>query len=355
MDLEQILRFAVKHGISDIHVKVGREPLFRHLGLLVTQKGSPKVTRELVGKWLRGMTTQAQQDELTKKFELDFGYAMKELGRFRVNVFNQRGEPGFVMRHIPAAVRTIEELELPGVLQAIAENQRGLVLVTGATGSGKSTTLAAMLEHVNRTQQKHIVTIEDPIEFMFTDRKSLINQRQVGDDTKSFPAALRAALRQDPDVILIGELRDLETVETALHAAETGHLVMSTLHTVDARETVNRFIGLFPPHQQEQVRLQLASIIRGVISQRLIRTVDGRRVAACEVLVGTELVGELIADKNRTFEIPMAIAQGAATYGMQTFDQALLDLWKAKRISAEEAQLNATNPAQVKMQIEGID
>ena len=354
MDIDQLLTFAVKHGISDVHLKVGKTPYFRKDGVLVTQKGAPPLTPDQPLIWIKRMAPPLAVQAFEETNEADFAYAITGIGRFRVNAFKQRSNVGMVLRHIPTEIKTVKQLALPPVLATIAAFQRGIVLVTGATGSGKSTTLAAMIDHINTTRPCHILTIEDPIEFTFEDKKAVVNQREVGHDTASFPRALKAALRQDPDVILIGELRDIETVETALHAAETGHLVFATLHTVDAMETISRVIGLFPPHQQTQVRLQLSTILKAVISQRLVRTIKGGRAAACEVMLHTEFVKELIADPHRTHEIPMVIAQGKDAYGTQTFDQALHVLAKQGRISKQEALINATNPADLKMKFEGI-
>ncbi len=355
MDIDQILTFAVKHGISDVHLKTGRSPYFRKDGVLVQQKGVPPCSDQLLLSYIKRMAPKNKLLEYQETNEADFAYALKGQGRFRVNAFRQRDHHGLVCRHIPARVKSLIELEMPPVLAKIALSQRGIILVTGATGSGKSTTLAGMIQHINENRPCHVLTIEDPIEFTFEDDKALINQREVGRDTPGFARALKASLRQDPDVILLGELRDIETTETAMHAAETGHLVFATLHTVDAMETISRVIGMFPPHQQTQIRLQLSTILKGVISQRLVRTLGGGRAAACEVMVYSEFVKDLIADPHRTHELPMAIAQGGTTYGMQTFDQALHKLWKAKRIDEAEALTNATNPSELKMRMEGID
>jgi twitching motility protein PilT len=277
------------------------------------------------------------------------------LGRFRVNVFQQRGTLGVVLRVIPFKIQTIDQLMLPKVLEKIAGEERGLVLVTGTTGSGKSTSLAAMIDHINANETCHIMTIEDPIEFLIRDKRSVVNQREVGVDTMSFAQALKSALRQDPDVILVGEMRDLETIETALTAAETGHLVMSTLHTLDATETINRVISVFPPYQQKQVRMQLGAVLRAVISQRLVPKADARgRVAAVEILIATTRVRELVEDKDRTKEIPDAIAQGHLTYGMQTFDQSLMGLLKQSIISYDEALRQATNRDDFALRVSGI-
>src|SRR5690606_785617 len=287
--------------------------------------------------------------------ECDLAYGIAGLGRFRVNVFQQRGTIGIVFRVIPFGVKTIEQLHLPKVVESIANEQRGLILVTGTTGSGKSTTLAAMIEHINSSRTCHIMTIEDPIEFLIRDRRSIVNQREIGVDTQSFANALRAALRQDPDVILLGEMRDYETIETALLAAETGHLVLSTLHTLDATETINRIISVFPPYQQKQVRLQLTSILRGVISQRPVPRADGKgRVPALEVMVSTARVRELSADKDRTKELHDAIAKGYTTYGMQTFDQSLMHLVKSGLVTYEEALKHVSNPDDFALRFRGI-
>ena len=354
MELDHIVRFAVRHEVSDVHLKVGKPPRFRRHGELVTQKGVPSVTQEDMERWLRDIARPADLEAYQRTHEVDFAFTMEGAGRFRANAFYQRESMAMVLRHIPSSIATIGNLQLPKVLESIALEKRGIVLVTGATGSGKSTTLAAMIDHLNARRRVHVITIEDPIEFLFEEDQAVVNQRQVGQDTESFAQALRSALRQDPDVILLGELRDLETVETALHAAETGHLVISTLHTVDATETVNRLISLFPPHQQTVVRLQLAQLIRAVVSQRLVRKAAGGRVAVCEVMIGTSYIRDLIADPTRTHEIPMAIAQGGPTYGMQTFDQALAVLLKKGTITLDEAVANATTPAEIKLIAEGI-
>jgi twitching motility protein PilT len=354
MDIDHLLQFAVKHGISDVHVRVGRPPYFRKDGQLVTRKNPVEITEAQMAAWFKRMTTERLQEEFGSLSEVDFAYNSPGHGRFRVNAYRQQNVTAMVLRHIPTELPTLEHLGLPAVIADIAMAPRGIILVTGATGSGKSTTLAAMVQTVNAQRACHVLTIEDPVEFVFPNAKAMISQREIGADTVCFPSAMRAALRQDPDVILIGELRDLETVETALHAAETGHLVMTTLHTVDAMETVGRLISLFPPHQHEQVRYQLSTILRAVISQRLVRTIKGGRIAACEILVHTEFIRELIADASRTHELPMAIAQGKDVYGMQTFDQALADLVKRHVISKPEALLYATNPSDLKLRFEGI-
>jgi twitching motility protein PilT len=298
---------------------------------------------------------EGQREHFEEHHEMDLAYGVPGLGRFRVNVFSQRGSVSMVMRSIPFGVKTLEELYLPPGLKKIAKNNRGLVLVTGATGTGKSTTLAAMIDYVNNNRTAHIVTIEDPIEFLHRDKKSIINQREIGYDTNNFSVALKSALRQDPDVILVGEMRDAETIETALTAAETGHLVFSTLHTVDATETINRIISVFPPFHQRQIRLQLSSVIKGIVSQRLVPRADGEgRVPAVEVMVGTARTKELIDNKDKTKEIRDAIQQGFISYGMQTFDQSLLSLLKQELITLEEALRQASKPEDLKLKMSGI-
>ena len=355
MALNEILKVAVKGGASDIHLKSGLPPMFRVDGALVPLKNGERMMPDEIQKMAFDIMTPAQQTRFDEHREADLAYGIAGLGRFRVNVFQQRGTVGIVFRVIPFGVKTIEQLHLPKVVERASQEHRGLILVTGTTGSGKSTTLAAMIEQINADRTCHIMTIEDPIEFLIRDRRSIVNQREIGVDTHSFSNALRAALRQDPDVILVGEMRDFETIETALTAAETGHLVMSTLHTLDATETINRIISVFPPHQQKQVRLQLTAILKAVISQRLVPRADGKgRVPALEVLVSTAYVRELIADKDRTKEIPEAIAKGYTTYGMQTFDQSLMQLVKEGLVTYEEALKNVSNPDDFALRYRGI-
>jgi len=355
MELNEILSLALRGGASDIHLKAGLPPIFRVDGTLLPLKDAKRFPPEEIARIAFGIMNEYQRERFKASNECDLAYGVPGLGRFRVNVFQQRGTVGVVFRVIPFRIQSIEQLMLPRILEKIALESRGLILVTGTTGSGKSTTLAAMIDHINSVESDHIMTIEDPIEFLLRDKNSIINQREVGVDTVSFGQALKSALRQDPDVILVGEMRDLETIETSLTAAETGHLVMSTLHTVDATETINRIISVFPPFQQKQVRLQLASVLRAVISQRLVPRADGKgRVAAVEVLICTSRVRELIEDKDRTKEIADAIAQGHLTYGMQTFDQSLMGLLKAGLISYDEALRQATNPDDFALRISGI-
>ncbi len=355
-DLNEILKVAIGAGASDIHLKSGLPPMFRINGALVLMKNATRMSPDEVQKMALGIMNPDQREKFKEKNEIDLAYGVPGLGRFRVNVFQQRGSLGAVLRAIPFQVKTTEELQLPKVIEKIADSEeRGLILVTGTTGSGKSTTLAAIIDYINKSRTKHIITIEDPIEFLMRDKKSIINQREIGIDTFSFSVALRSALRQDPDVILVGEMRDFETIETALLAAETGHLVLSTLHTLDATETINRIIGIFPPFQQKQVRMQLVSVLRAVISQRLVPKADGQgRVPAVEVLIGTSLIRELILDPDRTREIPDFIQKGFITYGMQTFDQSLMQLFTKKLITMEEALRQCTNPDDFKLRVSGI-
>jgi twitching motility protein PilT len=355
LELNEILKIALKGGASDIHLKSGLPPIFRVDGALVPLKNAERLLPDALEKMILAIMNPVQRERFEKARECDLAYGIAGLGRFRVNVFQQRGTIGVVFRVIPFGVKTIDQLHLPRVVESIANEQRGLILVTGTTGSGKSTTLAAMIEHINSARTCHIMTIEDPIEFLIRDRRSIVNQREIGVDTQSFANALRAALRQDPDVILVGEMRDFETIETALTAAETGHLVLSTLHTLDATETINRIISVFPPYQQKQVRLQLTSILKAVISQRLVPRADGKgRVPALEVLVTTGRVRECISDKDRTKEIHDAIAKGYTSYGMQTFDQSLMHLVKGNLVTYEEALKHVSNPDDFALRFRGI-
>jgi twitching motility protein PilT len=355
MHVNDLLKIATDHGASDLHIKVGSYPMMRIRGELLPATEERRLDHEDVVAMSAAVMSTAQRQKFKEAQEVDLAYSVPGLGRFRCNIFQQRGTVGLVLRVIPMLIRTIDELGLPAVLKRIASEERGLVLVTGTTGSGKSTTLAAMIDHVNRTRCTHIVTVEDPIEFLHRDQLSLINQREVSVDTRSFAQALRSALRQDPDVILVGEMRDFETIETALLAAETGHLVFSTLHTVDATETINRIIAVFPPHQQKQVRLQLASVMKAVISQRLIPRADQKgRAPAVEVMIGTPFVRDCIVDKEKTHLIPGAIAAGTSQYGMQTFDQSIFGLFEQQLISYEEALRWASNVDEFKLKVQGI-
>ncbi|MBX7096941.1 MAG: type IV pilus twitching motility protein PilT [Myxococcaceae bacterium] len=355
MELNEILQIALRGGASDIHLKAGLPPMFRVDGSLVPLKDGKRLPPEEVARMAFGIMNEFQKEKFKTTNEVDLAYGVPGLGRFRVNVFQQRGTIGAVLRVIPFKIMSIKELLLPVALEKVSLEERGLILVTGTTGSGKSTTLAAMIDHINANETNHIMTIEDPIEFLIRDKRSIVNQREVGVDTHSFSQALKSALRQDPDVILVGEMRDMETIETAMTAAETGHLVMSTLHTLDATETINRIISAFPPHQQKQIRLQLGAVLKAVVSQRLVPRADGKgRVAAVEILKVTTRVKELIEDKDRTKEIPDAIAQGHTTYGMQTFDQSLMSLVKNGLVTYQEALRQATNPDDFALRYQGI-
>ncbi|MBW2267593.1 MAG: type IV pilus twitching motility protein PilT [Deltaproteobacteria bacterium] len=355
MDLTEILKIALKGGASDIHLKSGLPPMFRLDGGLVPLKDGERLNSDEVQKMAFEIMNPIQKARFEETREVDLAHGIAGLGRFRVNVFQQRGTIGIVLRVIPFGVKSLEHLHLPKVIESIAMEQRGLILVTGTTGSGKSTSLASMIEFINATRTCHIMTIEDPIEFLIRDRRSIVNQREIGVDTQSFSMALRAALRQDPDVILVGEMRDFETIETGITAAETGHLVMSTLHTLDATETINRIISVFPPYQQKQIRLQLSSILKAVISQRLVPRADGKgRVPALEVMVSTARIRECIADKERTKEIRDAISKGFTTYGMQSFDQSLMQLVKQELVTYEEALKHVSNPDDFALRFRGI-
>ena len=354
MDLKDLCRSAVQSGASDLHLKGDCIPMMRIKGQMKALEGATILQAERLGKMAWELMTPAQRERFKSQFELDLSCNMEGVGRFRVNVFRQRHKVGMVLRVIPDTVKTIKELRLPRAVAEIAEEPRGLVLVTGITGSGKSTTLAAIVEEINRTHAHHIITIEDPIEFVFTDRQSVINQREVGSDTRSFGNALRAALRQDPDAILVGELRDKETVEIALSAAETGHLVLSTLHTLDAAETINRLVGFFDPHHQRQIRSQLASVLRATLSQRLVRTTAGGRVAAVEIMRNRGVITDCIMDPARSSEIPDLMARNHTVYGTQTFDQAVFSLLKDGIIDKEHALRTVNNPDELELRLQGI-
>ncbi len=355
LGIDELLRRAVEQKASDLHLKVGNHPYLRVDGSLNPQTDVARVTPEEMLSMAFSMMTNRQKQKFKETAELDMAYGVAGLGRFRVNVFQQRGNVGMVLRVIPTKIRTAEELNLPRVIERICEEQRGLVLVTGTTGSGKSTTLAAMVDRINSTRSDHVITIEDPIEFLHRDKHSFINQREVEVDTASFSTALRAALRQDPNVILVGEMRDLETIATALLAAETGHLVLSTLHTLDATETIQRIIAVFPPPEQKQIRLQLAATLKAVVSQRLVRRSDDKgRVPAIEVMIMTAYIRDCIINPDKTRLIHDAISGGTSQYGMQTFDQSLYDLYSRELITYEEALIRASNPDDFKLRVQGI-
>ncbi|MBE9503491.1 MAG: type IV pilus twitching motility protein PilT [Proteobacteria bacterium] len=355
MELNDILKVAVNNSASDIHLKVGMPPIFRINSVLLPLKNGERLSPEEMSKLVYSTMNDIQKVQFKEKNELDFAYGVAGLGRFRVNVFQQRGTIGAVLRVIPFQIKPFEELHLPKVIERLAKEQRGLILVTGTTGSGKSTTLASIIDYINSHRTAHVMTIEDPVEFLHRDKQSIVNQREVGFDTADFATALRSALRQDPDVILVGEMRDLETIEIALTAAETGHLVLSTLHTIDAQETINRILSAFPPNYQQQTRTALAGVIKGIISQRLVVHADGKqRVPAVEVMVSSARIKECIADPEKTKQIREAISAGFTSYGMQTFDQSLMQLLKQKLITYEEALRHATNPADFALKIKGV-
>lgn len=355
VDINALLKRAKEMGASDLHVKVGSPPIVRINGVLSPLQGENKLTSQDTISIVFSIMTEAQKEVFKKRGDIDMAYSVPGVGRFRCNCFMQRGSMGAVFRVIPIKTLDIEQLYLPVVLKKIALEPRGLILVTGTTGSGKTTTLAAIIDYINSNRTCHIITIEDPIEFLHRDKKGIVNQREIGSDAESFGKALRAALRQDPDVILVGEMRDFETIQTALIAAETGHLVLSTLHTIDAAETINRILPIFPPHQQKQVRLQLASVLRAVISMRLLPRADGKgRVPAVEVLIGTETIKACIEEPEKTKLIPDVIAQGFSQYGMQTFDQSLFGLYKEGLITHEDALRMATKPDDFALKVKGI-
>ncbi len=355
MDINELLRKANSMEASDLHIKAGSPPILRIYGELTPLTSEKKISHEDATKIALSVMSPAQADLFKRKNDMDLAYSVPGLGRFRCNIFTQRGTVGLVFRVIPMRIPTIQELLLPEVIKKIAMEQRGLILVTGTTGSGKSTTLASMIDLINSTRTEHIMTIEDPIEYLHRDKKSIINQREIGNDTESFSKALRQALRQDPDVILVGEMRDFETIQTSLVAAETGHLVLSTLHTIDATETINRIIAVFPPYQHKQVRMQLASVLKSIISMRLVPKADGKgRVPAVEVLIATATIKDCILDPDKTKTISDVVEQGAIHYGMQSFDQSILGLFKSGLITYEEALRRATNPDDFVLKVKGI-
>jgi len=355
MNIDDLLKIAVERGASDLHLKVGNHPVLRIDGKLNPLVELKRLMQEDTIAMGFSMMNSYQKERFKEEHEIDMSYSVPGLGRFRCNVFRQRSAVGIVMRVIPTQVKTIADLHLPLVLEKIADERRGLVLVTGTTGSGKSTTLAAMIDYINSYRVDHILTIEDPIEYLHRDKKSIVNQREIGSDTNNFSTALRSSLREDPDVILVGEMRDLETIETALLAAETGHMVLSTLHTLDAPETINRIISMFPPHHQKQIRIQLASVLQSIVSQRLVPRADGKgRVPAVEILVSTSYIQDCIVEPDKTKFIKEAIAEGVSQYGMQTFDQSLHFLFEKGLITYDEALKWATNPDEFKLRKIGI-
>ncbi len=350
LDLDRLLAYAVERGASDVHIKVGSPPFIRIDGRLERidhQDVSPVETERIAF----AIMPKQRAEEFLATSDADFAYSVSGLGRFRVNVMRQRGSVGLVLRRVQSDIPSFEQLGLPPVVRKLAEHERGLVLVTGPTGSGKTTTLGSMIDYINETQKKHIVTIEDPIEILHADKASIVNQREIGTDTADFHAALKRVLRQDPDVILVGEMRDIETVKTALTAAETGHLVFSTLHTISATDSINRIIDFFPPHEQRQVRMSLGGSLRGIVSQRLVERRGGGRIPAVEILVATGRIFDKIVNAEETNEIEQIIAEGEY-YGMQTFDQSLLGIYGEGLVELREALAASTSPHDLRLMIE---
>jgi len=357
LELESLLRFSIAQGISDIHLKPGRPPVFRlsTMNDLVSPKGMGPLEEGDIHRLTDPLLQEHHRLILRERGGVDLGWGIQGVGRFRIHVYRSRVGTQAALRVVPARIPGLQDLGLPPAVSQLTGERRGFILVTGAAGNGKSTTLASMLDQINRTRPCHIVTIEDPIEFVIEDRRGLVTQREVGSDTSSFTEGLRAALRQDPDVILVGEVRDRETVETALRAAETGHLVLSTMHTLDAKETVQRVIGFFEPHEYGMIRRMLASVLKAVICQRLVQRQDGRgRVPAVELMLATARIRDLLLDPDGLSLIADAVAQGQAQYGMQTFDQSLMLLYREGRIRYEEALAHATNPADFALRVQGI-
>jgi twitching motility protein PilT len=354
MNIKKTLEDMINQGASDLHLKAGLPPVARvdgKLRHLSADRPSPKDLEEVANQIL----TPSQKERFTKSREVDFAFGVSGLARFRANFYVQRGSIAMVFRHVPVNIKSVDELTLPVVLKELALRPRGLIFVTGTVGSGKSTTLASMVSEINKTANKNIITIEDPIEFLHHDEKSIINQREIGSDTSSFHEALRHILRQDPDVILIGEIRDALTMEIALMAADTGHLVLSTLHTVDATQTINRVISFFPPHQHQEIRYLLAATLQSVIAQRLIPVKEGKgRTPAVEVMIVTSAIREYIIDPEKTPLIAQAIREGVSSHGMQSFDQSLMKLLTEGRISMEEALKNSSNPHEFSLRLKGI-
>jgi len=353
--IDQILRFAVQNGVSDVHLKVGRPPIYRKDGQLIEHRKAAILQPEYIQDWINEIAAPRHLDRLKEVGEVDFVYHLGGVGRFRINAFYQRELAGLVARVVPGAVQTVEQLGLPDVVNELCNLSWGLVLVTGATGSGKSTTLSSMIDVINKTRKVHVLTIEDPIEYVHEDQQAVVNQREVGQDTGSFSAALRAALRQDPDVIMIGEMRDHETMRIALEAAETGHLVLSTLHTIDAPETITRIISMFPEHEQPVVRGALSRMIMGIVSQRLLARKSGDgRIAACEVMMPSKAIRDCISEQGRIDEIHEFMLKGRGTYGSQTFDQSLVTLFRDGQIDEQTVYSAAQNTTDIKLQLSGI-
>lgn len=342
MQVDELLKLMVAEGASDLHLKVPSPPVLRINGVLISQEGLPPLTAKDIEFVFEKISTEEQRVAYGREWELDFAYSVSGLARFRVNAFQQRGTMSLAFRFVPFTIPSIDELGLPQICKELILKPRGLILVTGHAGSGKSTTLAAMINHLNENKKQNVITIEDPIEYLFRDKKCIIQQRDLGDDTKSFSAALIHAIRHDPDVIVIGEMRDLATISTAMTAAETGHLVLGTLHTIDAAQSIDRIIDIFPPSQQRQIRLQLSQVIEAVLAQTLLPRIDGGRVAAFEIMLANSVIRRLIREE-KIYEIPANIEMGILE-GMQTLDQALADLVRSGIVSQEEAMMKSNDP-----------
>jgi len=353
--LNEMFRSLIDRQGSDIHLKVGCKPIFRIHGKIVEWGNSVLLMDDLISI-ANALMGEFEKENFKKEKEVDFGFGVSGIGRFRVNIFNQRGTIAIAIRAIPIEIKSIEELHLPDILKDVSAATRGLILVTGTVGSGKSTTIAAMLDHINSTRRENIITIEDPIEFLYKDKKSIIHQREVGSDTKSYSGSLRYLLRQDPDVIMIGEIRDAESMYTAIRAANTGHLVFTTLHTTDAVQTISRILSFFPADNQNEIRSLLAATLKSVVSQRLIPTSDGNgRVAATEILISNEFIKECLVDTKKTVDIKDAIEKGESMYGMHTFDQSIHKLYSQGFISYKDAIKNATTPADFERIVRGME
>ena len=356
MVIDEFLKIAIERDASDLHFKAGNHPMIRVHGTLTPLTGFPRLTTADCEELSNQMMTDFQRKRLREEFDIDLAYSLPGFGRFRGSIYYQRGSLAIALRIIPLEVKTIRQLLLPEVLEKVAFYQRGLVLVTGTTGSGKTTTLAAMIEYINTFRRENILTIEDPIEYLYKDKKSIIAQREVGPDTMRFANALRASFRQDPDVILIGEIRDQDTMETAMSAADTGHLVMSTLHTMNAVETISRILSFFPPHQHQQVRLVLSSVLVAVISLRLLPKKDaGGRIPAAEIMINNAATAEYILNPEKSHLIMPAMAEGYTQYGSQTFDQSLLQLYRDDLITFQVAKTNASNPDDFELKVKGVE
>lgn len=355
MKIDELLKIAIESDASDLHLKPGNHPILRISGTLKPLTEFPRLTPIHTKDLTEQIMTGSQKAMLEQNLDIDLAYSFPGFGRFRGSIYRQRGSLAIAMRIIPLESRSIKDLLLPGVLVDISMEKRGLVIATGTTGSGKTTTLAAMIDHINTNRSENIITIEDPIEYLHRDKKCTISQREVGVDVTSFSRGLRAALREDPNIILVGEMRDLDTIETALISAETGHLVLSTLHTLDAPETINRIVSIFPPYSQKQVRFQLASILKAVISMRLIPRADGKgRVPAVEVLINTPFIQECITRKEKLGQIREAIAAGVSQYGMQTFDQSIYQLYKDSLITFDLGLQYSSSPNDFKLRAAGV-